>query len=196
MSRTRAVIIWSAIAIAVAAPIIAAAMSPLLAWRDPIYIVAGFAGVIALALMLFQPMLAAGYLPGISVQRARLNHRWVGSALVLSVLIHVAGLWITSPPDVIDALLFDSPTPFSLWGVIAMWAIFATAGLAAFRRRLRLRPHIWRLIHKTLAAVIVAGTITHALMIEGTMETLSKTMLCALVIVSTLLALGNSLRRH
>ena len=105
------------------------AISPLHAWRDPVYIVAGFGGVIAISLMLFQPMLAAGYLPGLSVLQGRRVHRYFGTLLVVSVVIHVAGLWITSPPDVIDALLFSSPTPFSVWGVIAMWAVFIAASL-------------------------------------------------------------------
>jgi len=133
----------------------AAAMSPLLAWREPIYIVAGFAGIIAITLMLLQPVLAAGYLPGLSIRRGRDLHRWVGCALVLSLVIHVAGLWLTSPPDVVDALLFNSPTPFSNWGVIAMWAVFASACLALFRRRFRSRLGLWRLSHKSLAGVIV-----------------------------------------
>ena len=75
----------------------------------------------------------------------------------LRSLIHVGGLWITSPPDVIDALLFASPTPFSAWGVIAMWAIFVAALLAAFRRRLRLRPRTWRIAHSSAAAVVVVN---------------------------------------
>ena len=190
MSRFRIAFIWSALVIAVAVPIGVAATSPLLAWREPIYIAGGFAGVIAMVFILFQPLLAAGYLPELSIWRGRWLHRWVGSALVLSVVIHVAGLWVTSPPDVIDALLFVSPTPFSIWGVIAMWGVFATACLAAFRRRLQLHPRIWRLSHKTLAVVIVAGSVLHAMMIEGTMGTLSKSMLCAMVVVATLLALN------
>ena len=95
----------------------------------------------------------------------------------------MAGLWITSPPDVIDALVFNSPTPFSLWGVIAMWAVFATALLAVFRRWLRLRT--WQLGHSFLAVVIVATTVAHALLIEGSMETVSKIALCMIVIVVT-----------
>lgn len=189
MSRFRIAFFWTALAIAVAVPIGAAATSPLLAWRDPVYIVAGLAGVIAMTLLLFQPMLAAGYLPGLSTPRGRRIHRRVGIALVLSVVIHVAGLWITSPPDVIDALLFASPTPFSIWGVIAMWGVFATACLAAFRHRLRLRARTWRLSHRTLAAVIVVGSAVHAMLIEGTMEILSKSALCALVLVATLMVL-------
>ena len=100
----------------------------------------------------------------------------------MAIVIHVGGLWITSPPDMIDALLFTSPTPFSPFGVIAMWAIFAVALLAALRRRLGLRPRTWRIAHMLLAVVIVVGSVVHGLLIEGTMETVSKAALCALVL--------------
>jgi predicted ferric reductase len=113
-------------------------------------------------------------------------HRWTGGALVAAVVIHVAGLWITSPPDMIDALLFSSPTPFSPWGVVAMWAIFAVALLAALRRRLGLRPRTWRLAHMLLAIVIVVGSVVHGILIEGAMETVSKAVLCALVVAATI----------
>jgi len=97
----------------------------------------------------------------------------------------VAGLWITSPPDVIDALLFRSPTPFSAWGVVAMWTVFAAALLAFLRRRLRLRLHVWRFSHTVFAAVTVVGSVVHAMMIEGTMETISKAVLSLLVVAAT-----------
>jgi hypothetical protein len=143
-----------------------------------------------MALLLFQPLLAAGRLPGLSAQRGRLVHRWVGAALVMAVVIHVGALWVTSPPDVIDALLFASPTPFSAWGVIAMWAVFASALLAGLRRRLRLRPRRWRLAHTSLAAGIVVGRVVHAMLIEGTMETVSKTALCAAVVAATVMVIA------
>lgn len=182
----RASLSWAALVMAVAVPIAAAAASPLLAWRGPVYIAAGFAGIVALGLVLVQPMLIGGYLPGLSTYRGRGLHRWIGVLLVVAVMIHVGGLWITSPPDVIDALLFASPTPFSNWGVIAMWAVFAAALLAALRRRLRLSPRTWRIGHTSLAVVIVVGSVVHALLIEGTMETMSKVALCALVLAATM----------
>ena len=105
--------------------------------------------------------------------------------MVAAVVIHVGALWITSPQDVIDVLLFRSPTPFSVWGMIAMWTIFATALLAALRRRLRLRPRVWRITHASLAVVIVVGSAVHAILVEGTMEIISKAALCGLVLAAT-----------
>jgi predicted ferric reductase len=182
MRSARAPLIWAAVAAAICVPIAAAAASPLLAWRDAVYILAGFAGIIALGLVLAQPLLIGGYLPGLAAYRGRRAHHWIGGALVVAILVHVAGLWITSPPDMIDALLLTSPTPFSPFGVIAMWAIFAVALLAALRRRLGLRPRTWRIAHMSLAVIIVAGSVVHAMLVEGTMETVSKAVLCALVL--------------
>ena len=189
MRLARATLVWIALATAVCVPIVLAATSPQLAWRGPVYILAGFSGIVALGLMLVQPLLIAGYLPGLSAFRGRRVHHWIGGALVAAIVIHVAGLWITSPPDMIDALLYVSPTPFSPWGVTAMWAIFAVALLAIFRRRLRLRT--WRIAHMLLAIVIVAGSVVHAILIEGTMETVSKVVLCVLVLAAALKVLAN-----
>jgi predicted ferric reductase len=180
----RVILIWVALAAAVCVPIAAAAASPLLAWRGPVYILAGFSGIVALGLMLFQPLLIGGYLPGLSARIRRRVHHWIGGALVVAVVIHVGGLWITSPPDMIDALLFSSPTPFSPFGVIAMWAIFTVALLAALRRRLR--PRTWRIAHTLLAIVIVVGSVIHGMLIEGAMETVSKVALCALVLAAAI----------
>src|SRR3954447_19899017 len=189
MRLARGTLIWAALAAAICLPIAFAAASPLLEWRDPVYILAGFAGIIALGVVLVQPLLIGGYLPGPSAYRARRAHHWMGGALVVAVVIHVVGLWITSPPDMIDALLFASPTPFSPFGVIAMWAIFAVALLALLRRRLRLRT--WRIAHMSLAVVIVTTTVVHCLLVEGTMETVSKAALCALVLAAAIKVMGD-----
>ena len=181
--RGRAILAWGVLGLAICVPIIAAAASPLLEWRGPVYIAAGFAGIAGLALMLAQPLLVGGYLPGLPRTRGRRVHRVVGGGVLTAVLLHVAGLWITSPPDVIDALLFTSATAFSAWGVIAMWAVIASGLLAVMRRRIR--PRTWRIVHTGLALVIVAGTVVHALLIDGTMETVSKVALCVLVVLAT-----------
>ncbi|MEM9794853.1 MAG: ferric reductase-like transmembrane domain-containing protein [Pseudomonadota bacterium] len=197
--RLRAALIWALLAVAILAPLAVAATSPLLAWREPVYIVAGFAGVLALGLLLLQPLLAAGTLPGLRLRPSRRAHAWIGAALLALVVVHVGGLWLTSPPDVIDVLLFRSPTPFSIWGALAMWAVFASALLALCRRRLR--PVLWRVGHTALAIVIVTTTAAHALLIEGTMGAVSKAVLCALVLFATAKAVKDlrawsSLRRR
>ena len=186
MRLARVALIWAALVAAICVPIALAATSDLLAWRGPVYILAGFAGIIALGLVLVQPLLIGGYLPGLPGYRGRRAHYWIGGALVVAVVVHVGGLWISSPPDMIDALLFVSPTPFSPFGVIAMWAIFAVALMAAFRRRLGLAPRTWRIAHMFLAVVIVVGSVVHGLLIEGTMETMSKAALCALVVLAAI----------
>lgn len=183
MPLTREILIWPALLLAMAVPVVLAAFSPLLAWRDPVYILGGFAGVVALALMLLQPLAVGGRLPGLGGLRGRQLHHWIGAAVTVAVIVHVGALWLTSPPDIIDALLFRSPTPFAIWGVIAMWALFASALLALRRRRLGLR--LWRRVHTALVCLIVPGSILHALLITGTMEPWSKVVLCALIAAAT-----------
>jgi len=183
--RVSRALIRAALLAVLAVPVAAAAFSPQLAWRDPVYIAAGFAGVIAMSLLLLQPVLAGGYLLGLSTAVRRRFHRVVGVILVIAVVVHVAGLWITSPPDALDALLFRAPTFFSAWGVIAMWALFGAALLALLLRRLRLRWWVWRLGHTTLALITVSGSVVHALLIQGTMETMSKVVICTLVVLAT-----------
>lgn len=180
----RAVAIWSVVIAAMLIPLIVATQSPLLAWRGPIYITAGFAGVMGMALLLIQPLLANGDMVGLSLPKARRVHRLIGVTLVGAVIIHIAGLWITSPPDVIDVLLFRSPTPFGVWGAVAMWGVIATAVLATQRRKVH--PRRWRILHLTLAVVIAISTLAHALLIEGTMGTWSKAALAGLVAGATI----------
>lgn len=185
--RLRAGLAWAAVTLAIAAPIAIAATSPFLASRDAVYIVAGLAGIAALALLLMQPLLAAGYLPGLTKRRERLWHRRIGTGIVLAVALHVIGLYITSPPDALDALLLVSPTPFSVYGVIGLWSVVLTAILVALRRRIA--PNPWRIVHNALAVVVVISSIVHALMIEGTMGAWSKTILCALIVAATTIAI-------
>lgn len=181
----RAILIWAGVALVIGIPLAVTVTSPLLAWRDPIYIISGFAGVAALGLMVLQPLAAAGALPGYAGSLGKTLHRWIGGSILVAILLHVAGLWITSPPDVVDALTFASPTPFSVWGVIAMWLVIATTALALLRRRLRLRYRVWVIVHTTFAAIIVVGSIAHAMLVDGTMEFISKSLLCLCLLTAS-----------
>ena len=184
-----AVLGWGGVAAVMIAPVVIAAFSPYLESRSVPYIVGGFAGIVGLSLLFLQPLLPAGYLAGSKGPAGRRWHRWVGLAIVLAVALHVGGLYVTSPPDTIDALLLVSPTPFSVYGVTAMWGVVATAILVLFRRWLGQRYPVWRLIHNGLAAIVVVATVIHALQIEGAMEPGSKWMLCIAVVAATGVAL-------
>jgi hypothetical protein len=184
----RAVLAWGALALAVAVPVVVAASSPLHAYRSAPYVAASVAGVLALGLLLVQPLLAAGWLPGAHRVRLRRWHRRTGAVLAALVAVHVGGLLIASPPDAIDALLLRSPTPFAVWGVTAMWAVILTAVLVALRRRFR--PAAWAAIHNGLALVVVLGTVIHAVQIEGTMGAASKWALCLAALAAAVAAVA------
>jgi predicted ferric reductase len=195
MRTARALVIWVGLSFALVLPVVLAATSEYLAWRDPIYIIAGVGGVVALCLLLVQPLLARGWLPGINLPLARRFHRAVGVLLVAAVVVHVVGLWITSPPDIIDALLLRSPTSFAVWGVFAMWALFAAALLSLLQRRLSQR--FWRVGHTSLVSIVVLGGAVHAMLIDGTMNMTSKAVLCGLVMTVTMAAIASPwLRRR
>ncbi len=177
--------VWGILAALVTVPVVVALNSPWLPGRNPAYVMAGLAGILGLAMLLFQPLLAAGYLPGPGPLLARWLHRALGVGIVVAVLLHVAGLYVTSPPDTVDALLLVSPTPFSVYVVTAFWGVIVTAALVAARRRLGWRASTWRVVHNALAAMVVGSTVVHALLIEGTMGPVSKQILCAAVVVAT-----------
>ncbi len=176
-------LIWIAVLAIMLGPVLIAAASPYLAYRNAAYIAGGFAGIVGLALFVIQPMLAVGFLPGVRAARSRRWHRWLGSAIVACVGLHILGLYLTSAQDTLDAMLLVAPTPFSVYGVVALWGIVLTGLLAIFRRRLR--PSLWSVIHNAVVLVVVIATIIHALLIEGAMEPFSKWLLCLAVLVST-----------
>lgn len=70
-----------------------------------------------------------------------------------------------------------------------MWALFGAALMAAYRWRMNLRFRIWRLAHTSLAAVTIIGSVVHAMLIQGTMEAVSKTVLCIVVVIVAVKAL-------
>lgn len=117
--------VWLALAGAITVPVVVAGFSPYLAWRSPIYIAAGFAGIIKLGLLLVQPLLAARVLPGLTAISSRQGWRF----------------------------------------------------------------RLWRLAHASLALVTILGTVVHALLIEGAMETVTKAALCGLVLFACVGAL-------
>ncbi|MEP0661857.1 MAG: hypothetical protein ABJC87_21730, partial [Roseobacter sp.] len=55
----------------------------------------------------------------------------------------------------------------------------------AFRKYLHIAPLTWRIIHNVLAASVVVTSVAHAFLIEGTMGTVSKTILCGCAVLTT-----------
>lgn len=112
-------------------------------------------------------------------------HQWLGASLIVLVVVHVGGLYLTSPDDMLDALMLVAPTPFSLYGVIALWTLIFTAMLVALRQRLPFSVSTWKVIHNLLAVLVVVSSVVHALMIEGAMGSFSKWVLCICILVVT-----------
>lgn len=86
-----------------------------------------------------------------------------------------------------------------------MWATFAAALLAVFRRKLPIATHYWRFAHTSVTALVVATSVAHAMLIDGTMGNISKAMLSIAIVVTTIVvvarsgswkALAGKIRRH
>ncbi|MEP2919405.1 ferric reductase-like transmembrane domain-containing protein [Sulfitobacter sp.] len=183
----KVIAIWVTVAVFVTVPFVFAVFSPLLAYRDGPYIAAGLAGAAILGALLLQPLLGLGLLPRLSTSRARHCHRIIGPLIAVAVLVHVGGLYLTSPPDTIDALLLVSPTPFSVWGVLAMVGVFLAVVFTSLRKRMGLRR--WRMVHFAITTLIVLGSVIHALLISGTMEYWSKLALCIALLTTTVIGM-------
>lgn len=166
-------------------PIVVAAFSPLLKSRELIYVVGGLSGVVALSLLLVQPLLALGYLANVSLVRQRQWHLWSGALLVVTIALHIGALYVTSPDDMTDALLLRSATPFSVYGVIALWGVLLIAMLVAFRNKIKIPIKRWKTVHVFIAAIVVVASIIHTLWIQGAMGTVSKWVLCGTIVFAT-----------
>lgn len=180
---------WLGVAGAMTVPVALAVASPYLAYRNPAYILGGFAGIVCLALLLIQPLLAAGYLPGLSPVQARRWHRRAG----------VGDRAVRGDPC--RRPVRDQPARHDRRAVAGRAdPVLGLRGggdveplpgrrLVPLRRRTRLGPRGWSLLHNLLALVVVVATALHAVQIEGAMEPVSKTALCGLVLIATAAAL-------
>lgn len=171
-------------------PLLLASLSPLLAGRSWPYVIGGLAGVVGFSLLFVQPLLAAGLAWQAPLRRQRRWHRVCGALLFLAVIVHVAGLYLASPPDMLDALLLVAPAPFSLYGVMALWALLLIVATLVLRRQARFRLRLWKWIHLILGVVIVLASVIHAWMIDGAMNTSSKQITSVLICLALVLALS------
>src|ERR1044071_10001503 len=98
MRLARVALIWAALMAAICVPIGLAATSDLLAYRGLVYILAGFTGIIALGLVLVQPLLIGGYLPGLPGYRGRRADYWIGGTLGAPGMVQRARPLVRRPP--------------------------------------------------------------------------------------------------
>ncbi len=166
-------------------PIVLAVMSPLHQGRSAPYVVGALAGVVLLSLLLTQPLLAIGFNLNTSLACARKWHQWLGGAIVVLIALHIGGLYLASPMDMLDALTLAAPTPFSLYGVIGLWASVLIVFSLLIRKRTK--PMRWNTIHNVLALLVVVPGVVHALLIEGSMEVRTKWILCIVIVLASTL---------
>jgi hypothetical protein len=97
-TRLTAFFLWGVVIAAMVVPIALATTSPYLAYRGPLYIAAGFAGIVAMSLFVLQPLLACPVRALIAPATARRWHRIIGASILILILAHVVGLYFVSPP--------------------------------------------------------------------------------------------------
>ena len=187
--RIAALVLWAGLVVAMVAPVLIAAGSPYLAYRNLPYIVGGFAGIVCLSLFVIQPLLAAGYLPGVPSPGSADGTAGSARRSSLCVLLHVGGLYLTSPRTRSMRCCWSRRRRSRSTACWRCGASSATAVLVALRRRSGLRYATWFFIHNALALVVVVATVIHALQIEGAMETLSKWLVCLAALATTLVVL-------
>lgn len=176
---------WFVLLVVVLGPIVVALASPLQDSREFIYVVGGIAGVVALSLLLVQPLLAMGYLSGVNAARQRRWHANSGTLLVAAIALHIGALYITSPDDIADALLLRSATSFSIYGVIGLTGVALLATLVLARHRIGISYNRWKTLHVVIAIIVVIASVVHTLWIQGAMGLVSKWVLCATVLIAT-----------
>jgi predicted ferric reductase len=98
-TRLTAFFLWGVVIAAMVVPIALATTSPYLAYRGPLYIAAGFAGIVAMSLFVLQPLLACPVRALIAPATARRWHRIIGASILILILAHVVGLYFVSPPQ-------------------------------------------------------------------------------------------------
>jgi hypothetical protein len=176
-------------------PAAAALASPLQVGRDAGWVLGAVAGAVALSLLAVQAALPTPWLDGVLARPWSALHRAVGLAVAAVVLAHMAGLYLSSPDDVRDALLLRAPT-YSRLGVLSAWTVGLSIALALARRRLGLTYSDWQILHSALAVAIVTTAVGHTVMIRGTLDGPAELLACgaALVAVSAAIVYQHVLR--
>jgi predicted ferric reductase len=170
-------------------PVLLAALHPLQAGREPLWVWGTLAGVLALSLMVIQVLLPTGWL-NVALGESKWRwHRILGISVTGLVLAHVVGLYLYSPDDIGDALVLAAPT-YSRLGMLSLGCLLLTVALALVRHRLPLTLSDWQILHSVLAVAVVGTAVAHALLLQGTLDGFAEGLLCGSAIVAVLIAVG------
>lgn len=164
-------------------PLVVALVSPLQTGREAIWVIGALAGVLALSLLVIQVLLPTPWLRGIIIGDDSRVHRLLGIAIAVIVIVHVGGLYVTSPDDIADALVLQAPT-YSRLGVLSAWCLALSLGLALARRKLALTYSDWQIVHAFLAVVVVTTAVAHTVMIRGTLDGPVEVLLCGAAVIA------------
>ena len=156
----RRLAVLTAVALAPVVPLFALTDAHL-AGQPAALVVSTAAAALAVPVIAFQPLLAAG---------GRISwHRVTGSLALALVLVHVGALFIVSVEDTLFAMSPDGPTRGRM-ALLALIALLAVVALGATRRRLPISAASWRILHGFLAALVIALGLGHAVLTDGALD--------------------------
>jgi predicted ferric reductase len=170
-------------------PVLLAALHPLQAGREPLWVWGTLAGVLALSLIVIQVLLPTGWL---NLALGEQNWRWhriLGISVTGLVFAHILGLYLYSPDDIGDALVLAAPT-YSRLGMLSLGCLVLTVALALMRHRLPLTLSDWQIFHSVLAMAVVGTAVAHVLLLQGTLDGFAEGLLCGSAVVAVLMAVG------
>lgn len=102
---------------------------------------------------------------GLGIEQILRVHRYLGLVVLILVLAHV-GIVLLSDPHNLELLDLLSAPPRARAATLAVLALIGLSALATLRRRLGLSYQRWRGTHLALAAVAVAGSVAHIVLLR------------------------------
>ncbi|WP_250443923.1 ferric reductase-like transmembrane domain-containing protein [Actinotalea sp. C106] len=87
-------------------------------------------------------------------------HREISYVAMVFVLAHPGIIFVTQP-EMIEVLNLVEADWQARFGVLSVLALLVLVATSVWRRRLRLRYEVWRVLHGSLAAVVVVAALVH-----------------------------------
>ncbi|MBO1751734.1 ferric reductase-like transmembrane domain-containing protein [Actinotalea sp. BY-33] len=87
-------------------------------------------------------------------------HREISYVAMVFVLAHPTIIFVTQP-EMLEVLNLVEADWQARFGVLSVAALLVLVATSIWRRRLRLRYEVWRVLHGSLAAVVVVAALAH-----------------------------------